>query len=307
MFRYSLKRLGTALPTLFIIITLAFFLIRLAPGGPFDAERPVSAEIAENLNKVYHLDDPLLLQYGHYLLNLLQGDFGPSFKYVDYSVTELILSGFPVSLRLGGIAMLLALVLGTLLGTQAALRQNSRWDYAAMTLAMTGIAIPAFVMAPLLALIFGIYLPWLPVAGWDGGDWRYQVLPILALSLPQIAYIARLSRASMIETLHSPYIRTARAKGLSSKLILFRHASRGALLPVISYLGPATAGIITGSVVIEQIFSIPGIGRYFVQGALNRDYTLVMGVVIFYATVIISLNLLVDLIYGWLDPRVRYE
>ncbi len=307
MFRYILKRLGSALPTLFIIITIAFFLIRLAPGGPFDEERPVPAEIARNLDQVYHLSDPLLLQYGHYLLNLLQGDFGPSFKYLDYSVTELILSGFPVSLRLGGMAMILAFFLGTLLGTQAALRQNSRWDYAVMTLAMTGIAVPAFVMAPVLALVFGIYLPWFPVAGWDANDWHYQVLPILALSLPQIAYIARLTRASMIETLHSPYIRTANAKGLPTSLILFRHASRGALLPVISYLGPATAAIITGSVVVEQIFSIPGIGRYFVQGALNRDYTLVMGVVIFYATVIILLNLLVDIIYGWLDPRVRIE
>ncbi len=307
MFRYFISRLVGAIPTLFIIVTLAFFLIRLAPGGPFDSERPVPPQIAENLNQAYHLDEPLPLQYGRYVWNLLHGDFGPSFKYHDYSVTELIRSGFPVSLRIGGLAILLALFIGVLLGALAALRQNSWLDYGVMSVAMTGIAIPNFVMAPLLTLVFGVFLHWLPVGGWGDGNLRHTVLPVIALGLPQIAYIARLTRASMIETLNSLYIRTARAKGLSSWLILRRHAARAALLPVISYLGPATAAIITGSVVIEQIFGIPGIGRHFVQGALNRDYTLVMGVVVFYGALIILLNLLVDLIYAWLDPRIRYE
>ena len=307
MFRYFISRLVGAIPTLFIIVTLAFFLIRLAPGGPFDSERPVPPEIAANLDQAYHLDDPLPLQYGRYLWNILHGDFGPSFKYHDYSVTELIGSGFPVSLRIGGLAILLALFIGVLLGALAALRQNSWLDYGVMSIAMTGIAIPNFVMAPLLTLVFGVFLHWLPVGGWGDGDLRHTVLPVIALSLPQIAYIARLTRASMIETLNSLYIRTAKAKGLSGWLILRRHAARAALLPVISYLGPATAAIITGSVVIEQIFGIPGIGRHFVQGALNRDYTLVMGVVVFYGALIILLNLLVDLVYAWLDPRIRYE
>jgi len=307
VFRYFISRLVGAIPTLFIIVTLAFFLIRLAPGGPFDSERPVPPQIAENLNQAYHLDEPLPLQYGRYVWNLLHGDFGPSFKYHDYSVTELIRSGFPVSLRIGGLAILLALFIGVLLGALAALRQNSWLDYGVMSVAMTGIAIPNFVMAPLLTLVFGVFLHWLPVGGWGDGNLRHTVLPVIALGLPQIAYIARLTRASMIETLNSLYIRTARAKGLSSWLILRRHAARAALLPVISYLGPATAAIITGSVVIEQIFGIPGIGRHFVQGALNRDYTLVMGVVVFYGALIILLNLLVDLIYAWLDPRIRYE
>jgi oligopeptide transport system permease protein len=307
MFHYFLKRILSAIPTLFIIVTLAFFLIRLAPGGPFDSERPVPAEIAANLDQAYHLDEPLPLQYVRYVWNVLHGDFGPSFKYLDYSVTELIRSGFPVSLRLGGLAIIFAFFVGVLLGALAALWQNSWLDHAVMSLAMIGIVIPNFVVAPLLALVFGVFLHWLPVGGWGGGDIHHSILPVMALSLPQIAYIARLTRASMIETLNSLYIRTARAKGLSAGLILRRHAARAALLPVISYLGPATAAIITGSVVIEQVFGIPGIGRHFVQGALNRDYTLVMGVVVFYGALIIVLNLLVDLLYAWLDPRIRYE
>lgn len=307
MLSYLIKRVLGALPTLFIVVTLAFFLIRLAPGGPFDRDRPVPPEIAANLDRVYHLDQPLMVQYGRYLANLLHGDFGPSFKYQDYSVTELIWNGFPVSLRLGGLALILALVLGTGLGALAALRQNSATDHAVMATAMGGITIPNFVMAPLLALVFGVYLGWLPVGGWGGGDFSHSILPIIALSLPQIAYIARLTRASMIEVLGSHYIRTARAKGLSTRLIVFRHALRPSLLPVVSYLGPAAAAVITGSVVVEQIFGIPGIGRYFVQGALNRDYTLVMGVVVFYGSLIILLNLVVDLVYGLLDPKIRYR
>ncbi len=306
MAHYVWRRLMGAIPTLLVIITLAFFLIRLAPGGPFDTERAVSPEIAANMARAYHLDQPLPMQYGHYLWNVAQGDFGPSFKYKDHSVSELIAQGFPVSLQLGLSAMLLALVIGLPAGIIAALNQNRWLDHSIMTLAMTGITIPSFVMAPLLALIFGVMLHWLPVAGWNG-HWQAAVLPTIALALPQIAYAARLMRASTLETLSSPHIRTATAKGLPIPLILRRHVLKGALLPILSWLAPATAAIITGSVVIEQIFGIPGIGRHFVQGALNRDYTLVMGVVIFYGALIIVMNLLVDVLYGFIDPRVRYE
>ncbi|HJP22367.1 MAG TPA: oligopeptide ABC transporter permease OppB [Alphaproteobacteria bacterium] len=307
MTRYIVRRLVGALPTLFIIVTLAFFMIRLAPGGPFDRERQVHPDIAANLARVYHLDEPLWQQYGRYLGNIARGDFGPSFKYRDFSVTELIARGFPVSLKLGAAAIGLALLLGIGLGTAAALRQNGKLDVAVMALAMTGIAVPNFVMAALLTLVFGVYLRWLPVAGWGGGDLAHMLLPVLALALPQVAYVARLTRGGLIEVLNSNYIRTARAKGLPERLVIGRHAMRGALVPVVSYLGPATAAVITGSVVIEQIFAIPGIGRYFVQGALNRDYTLVMGVVIFYGALIILFNLAVDIAYRALDPRIDYD
>jgi len=304
---YTLKRLFGALPTLFIIIAIAFFMMRLAPGGPFDKERKLSAEVEANLAKAYHLDEPLPQQFARYVGGLLQGDFGPSFQYKDFTVTELIWGGFPASLKLGGIAMLLATGIGIALGSLAALRQNSAIDYAVMATAMTGITIPNFVVAPLLTLIFGLWLSLLPVGGWGGGDLEHVILPIAALALPQIAAVARLTRGSMIEVLHSNYVRTARAKGLPEHITLTRHALRAALLPVVSYLGPAVAGIITGSIVIEQIFGIPGIGRYFVQAALNRDYTLVMGVTVFYGALIILFNLLVDLLYGFLDPKVRYD
>lgn len=304
MFGYALKRLVGAIPTLAIIVTLAFFLIRTAPGGPFDKERAVPPEVEANLNAVYHLDKPLWEQYFLYVSNVVQGDFGPSFQYRDFSVTELIWAGFPVSLTLGASAMLIAVILGVGLGSLAAFRQNSAVDYVVMAGAMTGIVIPNFVMAPLLTLIFGVYLSFLPVGGW-GQSFTQAILPVVALALPQVAYIARLTRGSMIEVLGTNYIRTARAKGLPHKLVVQRHALKAALLPVISYLGPATAAVITGSVVIEQIFNIPGIGRYFVQGALNRDYTLVMGVVVFYGVLIILFNLIVDLLYGLLDPKVR--
>jgi oligopeptide transport system permease protein len=307
MLRYALRRLIGAVPTLFVLLTIAFFLIRVAPGGPFDEERTLPAEIEANLARAYGTDQPLWIQYLRYLGNVLRGDFGPSFKYKDYSVTELIWGGFPVSLRIGLAAIIVAFVVGAALGTLAALRQNRRLDYVVMAFAMTGIAIPNFVVAPLLSLVLGIYLGLLPVGGWGGGSIRNLVLPVVALALPQIAYIARLTRGSMIEVLRSNYVRTARAKGLPERLTILRHAARAALLPVISYLGPATAAVITGSVVIEQIFGIPGIGRYFVQGALNRDYTLVLGVVVFYGALIILFNLVVDLIYGLLDPKVRYD
>ena len=307
MLNYIIRRLLSAIPTLFIIITIAFFMMRLAPGGPFDQERALPPDIEKNLLAAYDLDLPLWQQYFKYVGNLLQGDFGPSFKIRDFTVAELIASGFPASLQLGGSAILIALLAGVSLGTIAALRQNSNWDYTVMAFAMTGIAIPNFVMAPLLTLLFGVYLSWLPVAGWGEGSIANKILPIIALALPQVAYIARLTRGSMVEVLHSNYIRTARAKGLREQLVVVRHALKGAMLPVVSYLGPATAAVITGSVVIESIFSIPGIGRYFVQGALNRDYTLVMGVMVFYAVLIILLNLIVDLLYGLLDPKVRHN
>lgn len=307
MFAYAVRRLGSAIPTLFIVVTVAFFMMRIAPGGPFDREKQLPPEIEANILKVYNLDKPLHQQYFDYIGNIVRGDFGPSFKYLDFTVTDLIMAGFPVSLRLGLAAIVIAMIVGVTAGTIAALKQNSTFDYMVMGLAMTGIAIPNFVMAPLLALIFGVYLSWLPVAGWGDGAMQYQVLPIITLALPQIAYISRLTRGSMVETMHSNFIRTARAKGLAEKIVVVRHALKGGLLPVVSYLGPATAAVITGSVVIEAIFDVPGIGRYFVTGALNRDYPVVMGVVIFYAVLIIGLNLVVDLIYGFLDPRVKVE
>ena len=307
MLRYSLRRFLGAIPTLFLLIALAFFMIRVAPGGPFDSEKALLPEIEANLRAAYHLDEPLYAQFARYVGNLLRGDFGPSFQYRDYTVTELIMTGFPVSLRLGGAAMILALAVGVMAGSVAALRQNTRTDYAVMSASMTGISIPNFVMAPILILIFAVYLGWLPAGGLGDGSLRNMVLPVVSLALPQIAYISRLTRGSMIEVLRSNFIRTAKAQGLPNRKILLRHALRPALLPVVSYLGPATAAVITGSVVIEQIFGVPGLGRFFVQGALNRDYTLVMGVVVFYGVLIIVFNFLVDLAYAWLDPKVKYS
>ena len=306
MLNYFVRRILGAIPTLFVLMALAFFLIRLAPGGPFDSEKVLLPEIEANLRAAYHLDEPLYQQFARYLGNLLQGDFGPSFQYRDLTVTELIMTGFPISLRLGAGAMVLAVVFGVLAGSVAALWQNSRTDYTVMAVSMTGISIPSFVMAPLLILVFAVYLGWLPAGGLGGGSLRNMVLPVVSLALPQIAYVARLTRGSLIEILRSNFIRTAKAQGLPMGKILLVHALKPALLPVVSYLGPATAAVITGSVVIEQIFGIPGLGRFFVQGALNRDYTLVMGIVVFYGTLIIVFNFLVDLAYAWLDPKVRY-
>ncbi|MBP6011217.1 MAG: ABC transporter permease subunit [Alphaproteobacteria bacterium] len=244
---------------------------------------------------------------GGYVGKLLGGDFGPSYKYKDFTVAELIADGAPVSALLGISAILLATFVGMTLGTFSALRQNSIGDYSVMTLAMVGVTIPSFVMAPILTLIFGVYLGWLPVGGWAEGQLRNMVLPVISLSLLQIAVIARLTRGGMIEVLRSNYVRTARAKGLPERLVITRHAMRAALLPLVSYLGPATAGIVTGSLVVEQIFQLPGIGKYFINGALQRDYTLVMGVVILYATLVIMLNLVADVLYGILDPKVKYD
>ncbi|MFP4334055.1 MAG: oligopeptide ABC transporter permease OppB [Wenzhouxiangella sp.] len=305
--RYIFRRLLGAIPTLFILVTIAFFLIRIAPGGPFDAEKTLPAEVQANLDAKYNLDQPLFIQYVRYLGSVLRGDLGPSFQYSDFTVNELIAEGFPVSIRLGASALVLALVFGVAIGTIAAWRQNSRLDYALMGSAMTGIAIPNFVLAPILILVFAVYFGWLPAGGWAGGEIRNMVLPVIALALPYMAYVARLTRGSMVETLRSDFVRTARAKGLPEWKILGKHSLKVALLPVVSYLGPAAAAIITGSVVIEQIFGLPGMGRYFVQGALNRDYTLVMGVVIVIGLLIVVFNLIVDIIYALIDPRIRYE
>jgi oligopeptide transport system permease protein len=304
---YSFRRLLGAIPTLLLLIAFSFFMIRAVPGGPFDTERQLSPEIEANLRAAYHLDEPLYQQLGRYLWGVVRFDFGPSFQYRDYSVTELLITGFPVSLKLGGSAMLIAFVIGVSAGCIAALRQNSATDYGVMAVSMTGISIPNFVMAPLLVLVFAIHLRWLPAGGLGSGSIRNMVLPVVSLALPQIAYIARLTRGSMIEVLRSNFIRTAKAQGLSSAQILLRHALKPALLPVLSYFGPAAAAVLTGSVVIEQIFSVPGIGRYFVTAALNRDYTLVMGVVVFYGALIIAFNFVVDLAYAWLDPKVKYR
>lgn len=306
MLRYFLCRLAGAVPTLFVIVTIAFFLIRAAPGGPFDQEQTLPPEIMANLQSAYGLDKPIWIQYERYLGALAHGDFGPSFKYKDFSVTELIGLGLPVTLELGTIAMALALILGVCIGTFAALHRNSAADYAAMSIAVVGIAIPSFVVLPFLGLLFGIYWHWLPVAGWEPGSIRHLVLPVAALTLPPLSVIARLVRASTLEVLRSPFIRTAAAKGLPLRTVIFRHAMRPALLPVAGYLAPAVASIMTGSLVVESIAGLPGIGRYMVQGALNRDYTLVLGMVIIYSTLLILMGLVVDLLYAWLDPRVRF-
>ena len=305
MLSYILRRLLAAIPTLLLVVLAAFLLIRAAPGGPFDEERVLPPEVEANILAAYHLDEPLPRQFLRYLGGVVSGDFGPSYRYRDYTVAELIAGALPLSLLLGGLALLLALAAGISAGTAAALRPDTLVDRLVMAVSMIGISVPVFVMAPLLVLAFGVWLQWLPV-GWSGsGDWRRLVLPAAALALPQIAYIARLTRASLIEVLGSDYIRTARAQGLPPPLLLRLHAARPALLPVLSYLGPASALVLTGSVVIEQVFGIPGLGQFFVNGALNRDYTLVLGIVVCYAALIVLLNLAVDILYAMLDPRIR--
>ena len=303
---YVVRRVLSAIPTLFIIVTISFFLIRLAPGGPFDLERPLEAKVMENLRRIYQLDRPLYEQYWLYLSALARGDLGPSFYFRDFTIAELFARGLPISMRLGFTALALALVVGATLGTIAAFRQNKAIDYAVIGIATFGITVPTFVVAPVLQIVFGLMLAWLPVGGWNDGAIRNTVLPILTLALPQVAVIARMTRASMIEVLRSNPIRTLCANGLPGSIIV-RHALRGAALPVVSYLGPAAAALLTGSVVVETIFGIPGVGRYFVEGALNRDYTLVMGTVIMIAVFVLVFNLIVDLLYALIDPRVRYE
>lgn len=306
MLKLIFKRLLEAIPTLLLLITISFFMMRLAPGNPFIAERSYPPEVMANLEARYHLNDPLILQYAHYLKALLQGDLGPSFKYKDYTVNELLEQAMPVSLELGLYAFLVAVILGLSIGVTAALKQNSWLDYVLMTLAMTGVVIPSFVKAPLLVLIFAVTLQWLPPGGWENGDWHHMILPVVALSLSYVASISRITRSAMIEVLHSPYIRTARAKGLSMPVMVWRHALRPALLPVISYLGPAFVGIITGSIVVETVFGLPGVGQLFINGALNRDYGLVLSLTILVGVLTIVFNALVDIIYGLIDPKIRY-
>jgi oligopeptide transport system permease protein len=307
MLRYALTRVAGAIPTLFLVVVVAFAMIRAAPGGPFDTERSLPADIAANIDRAYHLDEPLVQQFTRYLSGILRGDLGPSFRYSDYTVAELIAGALPVSVQLGAMAMLFALFVGIPLGILAALRRDTFTDRIVSGIAMTGVSIPVIVIAPLLVLAFAVLLGWLP-AGWSGGRTQARwILPLIALALPQIAFIARITRSSMIEVLESEFIRTARAQGLQTGAILVHHALKPALLPLLSYLGPAVVGIVTGAIVIEQIFSIPGLGHLFVQGALNRDYTLVLGLVILYAVLIVLFNLVVDLLYGVLDPRIRRQ
>ncbi len=304
MLNLVVKRLLWGIPVLWLVLTLTFFLLRAAPGGPFDQERELPAEVEKLIAAKYQLNQPIVQQYGHYLKSVIQGDLGPSFQYVDYSINELITLGLPVSLKLGFYALLLALLLGIGLGMVAALYANKWPDSVAMITAVIGISTPNFVIAPMLIMWLAVNWQWLPVGGWSGGHWSYLVLPVITLSLPYIAAIARLVRGSLLEILNQPFIRTAKAKGLSQKAMIFKHALRPSLLPVISYLGPAAVGLMTGSVVIEQIFGIPGMGRYFVQGALNRDYTLVLGVVLVIGLMMLLFNLLVDLLYRLIDPRI---
>ncbi len=307
MFRYAAKRLLVAIPTLLVIITIAFFLMRLAPGGPFNLEQGLHPAVMANLKKLYKLDQPLYIQYFDYLKGLAQGNLGPSYVLPDFTVNELFRRGLPVSMTIGGSALILALFLGVTFGIIAALRQNRAADYTVVAFAAAGSTIPTFVVAPLLQLSLGIWLGWLPVGGWNDGAMRNLVMPVLVLTFPQVAVIARLTRASMIEALRSHHIRTARALGLPARIVVVKHALRSAILPIVSYLGPAAAALLTGSMVVESIFGIPGVGRYFVESALNRDYTVVMGTVVVVACLVILFNLIVDLLYSVLDPRVRYH
>ena len=307
MFIYVIRRLLTAIPTLFVIVTLAFFLIRLAPGGPFNQERGLSPEIRANLEVQFGLNDPLWLQYFNYLKNLMQGNFGPSYNLPDFTVGELFANGLPISIQLGASALVLALLVGGTLGIVAAMNQNKLGDYAVIATATAGSTIPSFVIAPIIQLLFGLTWNLLPIGGWNDGALLNKIGPILTLSLPQIAIVARLMRGSMIESLRAHHIRTARALGLSQWSIVVKHALRGAVLPIVSYAGPAAAALLTGSIIVETIFAIPGVGRYFVDAALNRDYTLVMGTVVVIAIFTILFNLIVDILYAVVDPRVRYD
>ena len=300
--RYLLKRLAFALVTLWAVVTVTFFLARMAPGGPFDGERRMPPQVEANLRAAYHLDEPPLAQYLRYLAMLAQGDLGPSFRQKDFSVNELVAKGLPVSLAVGGFALLLALALGISAGTWAALKRNGRRDRIAVGLATLALAFPPIVVAPTLVLIFAVWLGWLPAGGIDGA-WHF-VLPVVALSLPYAAAFTRLMRGSVAEVMARPHMLTARAKGLPPLRAVMRHALPSALLPVVSFAGPAAAALLAGSMVVEEVFSLPGLGRYFVQGALNRDYTLVTGTVIVYAALVLTSNLLADLVLARLDPRI---
>jgi oligopeptide transport system permease protein len=304
MWRFIASRVLQAIPVLFIVITLTFFLVRFAPGGPFSTEKAVVPEVKRALEAQYQLDQPLLVQFGSYLTDLVHGDFGPSFKYPGRTVNELIAAGFPATAELGLYALLVAVVLGMAAGIVAALNPNTWRDYVPMSAAMIGICMPTFLLGPLLVLIFGLWLEWLPVSGWGevSGD---KILPSITLGAAYAAYIARLTRSGMLEVLSQDYIRTARAKGLPEYVVVFKHALRGGVIPVVAFLGPAFAGLLSGSFVVETIFQVPGLGRFFVQAAFNRDYTLILGSTVFFAVLIVVFNLLSDVLAAWLNPRLR--
>ncbi|WGV99400.1 oligopeptide ABC transporter permease OppB [Vibrio sp. YMD68] len=306
MLKFIAKRIFEAIPTMLVLITVSFFLMRYAPGNPFSSERPLPPEVMANIEAKYGLDKPVFEQYTTYLTNVIQGDFGPSFKYLDYSVNELISVALPVSAKVGLFAFIFTLVMGVTVGTFAALKQNTWADYTVMSTAMLGVVLPSFVLAPTLIYIFSINLGWFPAGGWLDGSFKYMALPVVGMSLLYVATFARITRGSMIETLNSNFIRTARAKGLSYPYIIVKHALKPAMLPVVSYMGPAFVGIITGSVVIETIFGLPGIGKLFVNAAFNRDYSLVMGVTILIGFLFILFNAIVDILLAMIDPKIRY-
>jgi len=305
MLGFVLRRLLFAVPTIFVIILLTFVLMHLAPGGPFDDLTDIDPEVLANLRAAYDLDDPVWKQFISYMSGLLRGDLGPSLVYRELTVEQMIATGLPVSVTIGLSAMLIGLSAGVACGIMAALRQNTATDYTVMAIAMTGVAVPTFVTAPLLILVFGLYLGWLPISGWNGGAIDHLILPVTALAIPKVAAIARITRGAMLESIRTDYVRTARAKGLREYKVIISHVLRPVFIPIVSYLGPAIAAVMTGSVVIEKIFGLPGIGRAFVDGALNRDYPVIMGIVIVYAVFIVMLNLLADIVYGFLDPRIR--
>jgi oligopeptide transport system permease protein len=306
MWRFIAVRILQAIPVILAVITITFFLVRAAPGGPFSNDKAVLPQVQAALEARYRLDQPMLQQYLSYLGDLAKGDFGPTFRYPGRSVDEMILQGLPITAELGLYALLVAVVIGVLAGVIASLKPNTAQDYVPMSVAMVGICMPTFLLGPLLVLIFGIWLGWLPVSGWGNipGD---KILPSITLGAMYAAYIARLSRAGMLEVLSQDYLRTARAKGLPERVVIIRHALRGGLLPVISYLGPAFAGVLSGSFVVETIFQIPGLGRFYVQAAFNRDYTMILGTTVFLATLIVVFNLLSDIAAAWLNPRLRFQ
>lgn len=309
MTRYVVRRVIGLIPTLFIIVTLTFFLIRIAPGGPFAQEKELPQQVLENIEAKFNMDEPLIMQYGRYVFDVIRGDLGPSFRYQDHDVNYYIVQSFPNSMILGTTALALAVFLGVTVGMTSALRRNRFADYASMSVAVVGISVPLFVIGPVLMYFLALQWGLLPTSGWITGrnGWVTIIMPAITLSFPYFAYIARLSRASIIETLRSDFVRTAKAKGLRQSRIVFKHVLKGSMLPVVSYLGPAMAHILTGSIVVEQIFRVPGMGRFIVQSALNRDYTLLMGTVIVYSTLLVLLNFVVDILYSVLDPRVTYK
>lgn len=307
MLRYIARRLLVAVPTLLVLIIIAFFLMQTAPGGPFTSERPLPPQVLANIEARYGLDQPLLKQLWTYLVNIVtQLDFGPSYQYKDRSVNDIIAAGFPVTLTYGSISFLVASLVGVGLGVLAAIRHNTLLDYIAVGATFSAQALPNFVMAPILIFVFTLQLGWLPGGGWNDGQWQYLVMPVIALSTSYMASIARITRASMLEVMNSNFIRTARAKGLPDSAIIWRHALKPTLMPVVSYLGPAFVGMITGSVIIDIYFSTGGIGRGYVNSALNRDYSVMLGLTILYGALTILFNLVVDVIYAWLDPKIRY-